>query len=41
MAKKTKFGISTAPRAKPRKSPGRHKKSPNKHEKRMGKYRRK
>ena len=43
MAKKKKslFGISTAPRDKPRKRPGRHKKSPNKHEKRMGKYRRK
>jgi transposase-like protein len=41
MAKKAKFGISTAPRAKPKKRPGRHKKSPNKHEKRMGKYRRK
>ena len=41
MAKKVKFGLSTAPRAKPRKRPGRHKKSPNKHEKRMGKYRRK
>ena len=40
MAKKTKFGISTAPRAKPKKRPGRHKKSPNKHEKRMGKHRR-
>ena len=41
MAKKVKFGISTAPREKPRKRPGRHKKSPNKSEKRMGKYRRK
>ena len=41
MAKKVKFGLSTAPRAKPKKRPGRHKKSPNKHEKRMGKYRRK
>ena len=41
MAKKAKFGISTAPREKPRKRPGRHKKSPNKSEKRMGKYRRK
>jgi hypothetical protein len=28
MAKKTNFGISTAPRNKPRKRPGRHKKSP-------------
>ena len=41
MAKKVKFGLSTAPHAKPKKRPGRHKKSPNKHEKRMGKYRRK
>ena len=40
MAKKAKFGVSTAPRSKPRKRPGRHKKSPNKHEKRMGKFRR-
>ena len=40
MAKKAKFGVSTATRNKPRKRPGRHKKSPNKHEKRMGKYRR-
>tara|TARA_B100000900_G_C20534312_1_gene697686 strand:+ start:391 stop:519 length:129 start_codon:yes stop_codon:yes gene_type:complete len=39
--KKGTFGVSTAPRDKPRKRPGRHKKSPNKHEKRMGKYRRK
>ena len=40
MGKKAKFGLVTAPRAKPRKGPGRHKKSPNKHEKRMGKHRR-
>ena len=37
MAKKAKFGISTAPRSKPRKRPGRHKKSRNKHEKLMKK----
>ena len=36
MAKKVKFGLSTAPRSKPRKRPKRHKKSPNKSEKRMG-----
>ena len=35
MAKKTKFGISTAPRSKPRKRPGRHTKSLNKHKKRQ------
>ena len=34
MAKKSKFGISTAPRNKPRKRPKRHKKNLNKHEKR-------
>ena len=27
MAKKVKFGLSTAPRSKPRKRPGRHKKT--------------
>ena len=35
MAKKAKFGVSTAPRAKPRKRPGRHTKSLNKHKKRQ------
>ena len=34
MAKKAKFGISTAPRAKPRKRPGRHTKNLNKSKKR-------
>ena len=34
MAKKSKYGLSTAPRAKPRKRPGRHTKSLNKHKKR-------
>ena len=38
MAKKTNFGISTAPRDKPRKRPGRHTKSLNKHKKRMMKH---
>ena len=33
MAKKSKFGINTAPCDKPKKRPGRHKKSRNKHEK--------
>ena len=37
MAKKAKFGVSTAPRAKPRKRPGRHTKSLNKHKKRLKK----
>ena len=37
MAKKAKFGVSTAPRAKPRKRPGRHTKSLNKHKKRQKK----
>ena len=37
MAKKSKFGISTAPRDKPKKRPGRHKKSRNKQEKRQQK----
>ena len=32
MAKKSKYGLSTAPRNKPKKRPGRHKKSRNKHE---------
>ena len=31
MAKKSKFGISTAPRNKPKKRPGRHTKSLIKH----------
>jgi len=35
MAKKSKYGLSTAPRAKPRKRPGRHTKSLNKHKKRQ------
>jgi len=35
MAKKSKFGVATAPRAKPRKRPGRHTKSLNKHKKRQ------
>ena len=35
MAKKSKFGVVTAPRAKPRKRPGRHTKSLNKHKKRQ------
>ncbi len=34
MAKKSKFGVVTAPRAKPRKRPGIHKKRKNKDEKR-------
>ena len=38
MAKKTNFGISTAPRNKPRKRPGRHTKSLNKHKKRQKKH---
>ena len=33
MAKKSKYGLSTAPRDKPKKRPGRHKKSRNKQEK--------
>ena len=37
MAKKAKFGVSTAPRSKPRKRPGRHTKSLNKHKKRQKK----
>ena len=37
MSKKSKFGVSTAPRNKPKKRPGRHKKSRNKHEKRQKK----
>ena len=37
MAKKSKYGLSTAPRDKPKKRPGRHKKSRNKHEKRQQK----
>ena len=37
VAKKAKFGVSTAPRAKPRKRPGRHTKSLNKHKKRQKK----
>jgi len=37
MAKKSKFGVATAPRAKPRKRPGRHTKSLNKHKKRQTK----
>ena len=36
-----KFGISTAPRDKPKKRPGRHKKSRNKHEKRQQKKQKK
>ena len=35
MAKTSKYGLSTAPRAKPRKRPGRHTKSLNKHKKRQ------
>jgi hypothetical protein len=38
MAKKSKFGVVTAPRAKPRKRPGRHTKSLNKHKKRQMKH---
>ena len=41
MAKKAKFGVSTAPRDKPKKRPGRHKKSRNKHEKRQQKNQKK
>ena len=41
MAKKSKYGLSTAPRNKPKKRPGRHKKSRNKHEKRQQKKQRK
>ena len=37
MAKKAKFGISTAPRLKPRKRPGGHTKSLNKNKKRQKK----
>ena len=37
MAKKSKFGISTAPRNKPKKRAGRHTKSLNKHKKRQKK----
>ncbi len=35
--KKGTFGVSTAPRDKPRKRPGRHTKSLNKHKKRQKK----
>ena len=35
MAKKSKFGVVTAPRDKPKKRPGRHTKSLNKHKKRQ------
>jgi hypothetical protein len=41
MAKKSKFGVVTAPRDKPKKRPGRHKKSRNKHEKRQQKNQKK
>ena len=41
MAKKSKYGLSTAPRNKPKKRPGRHKKSRNKHEKRQQKNQKK
>ena len=41
MAKKSKFGVVTAPRDKPKKRPGRHKKSGNKHEKRQQKKQKK
>jgi len=41
MAKKTNFGVSTAPRDQPKKRPGRHKKSRNKHEKRQQKKQKK
>jgi hypothetical protein len=41
MAKKSKFGVATAPRDKPKKRPGRHKKSRNKHEKRQQKNQKK
>ena len=34
---KAKFGVSTAPRNKPRKRPGRHTKSLNKHKKNKNK----
>jgi len=37
MAKKSKFGVSTAPRNKPKKRPGRHTKSLNKLKKRQKK----
>ena len=37
MAKKSKFGLSTAPRNKPKKRPGSHTKSLNKHKKRQKK----
>ncbi len=37
---KPKFGVSTAPRDKPKKRPGRHKKNRNKHEKRRSKKQR-
>tara|TARA_R100000935_G_scaffold48122_1_gene72452 strand:- start:501 stop:626 length:126 start_codon:yes stop_codon:yes gene_type:complete len=39
--KKAKAGLSTAPRDKPKKRPGRHKKSRNKKEKLQQKNRRK
>jgi hypothetical protein len=39
--KKSLYGVSTAPRDKPKKRPGRHKKSRNKHEKRQQKKQRK
>jgi len=41
MAKKSKCGLSTAPRYKPKKRPVRHKKSRNKHEKRQQKNQKK
>ena len=41
MAKKSKYGLSTAPRDKPKKRPGRHKKSRNKQEKRQQKKQKK
>jgi len=41
MPKKAKFDVSTAPRDKPKKRPGRHKKNRNKHEKRQQKNQKK
>ena len=41
MAKKSKYGLPTAPRDKPKKRPGRHKKSRNKKEKLQQKNQRK
>ena len=41
MAKKAKFGVSTAHRDKPKKRPGSHKNNSNKHEKRQQKNQKK